>query len=381
MDEESGIYLESIMDASAEAEIVRFKRRTRMGRERRAERGLMAGKMPVGWLVVRDDKGKINDYTHDPAWGGFFQELESLLLSGAPFSSFPRALQAKGYVSPNTGRMWSVTALKSILRNPVNMGDLVFGWTSRPVDKRITKRGVFPPRWQQPASVALELRRRDGLRGSSRKQIYPLTGILVCAHCGWKMTSNPRKYQTKDGERRSVRYRCTKHSEYQAGRWPDDCQPNYIREAQAIQQIAQWLRSMADPNELDRYIWTNYPSNTNILVVENVQIRISEIERIMTGLIDRLAVVPLAAIQDVRSRMDELARERSTLEEQLEIKQVESERLADIEQYKEALLSAAKHVDKLLSQAPAHQVQAILHSLFPDGIPVRDGQITLESPG
>lgn len=377
MDEESGIYLQSVLDASAEAEIVRFKRRTRMGRERRAERGLMAGKIPIGWLAVRDDQGKTIDYAHDPAWDNFFRDLEKILLSGAPFSSFPRALQSKGYLSPNTGRMWSVTALKGILRNPVNMGDVIFGWTSRPFDKRIINRGVFPPRWQNPSSVSTELKRRDLLRGSARKQRYRLTGILVCAHCGWKMTSNPRKYQTKHGENTWVRYRCTKHSEYQGGRWYEDCQANYINEKQAIAQIAQWLRSMADPQELERYIWTNYPSNTETLALGSIKKRISEIDGIMTGLVDRLAIVPPAAMHDVRSRMDDLARERSILEEQLEIEKVQSQRVIDIEQYKEKLLIAAEHVDDLLSQAPAHQVQSILHSLFPDGLPVGDGQIIL----
>ena len=49
----------------------------------------------------------------------------------------------------------------------------------------------------------------------------------------------------------------------------------------------------------------------------------------------------------------------------------------DMETYKELLLEAAKNIDGLLADAEAHEVQAGLNFLFPDGIPVRDGEIVL----
>lgn len=376
MDEESRVYMQSILDASAEAEIIRLRRRARMGRERRSERGLMAGKVPLGWLAVRNEKGQALEYKHDPAFDRFFQDLESLLLSGAPFASFPKEMLARGHKSPYTGKMWSVTALKHILRNPVNMGDLVFGWTSRPKKEQIVSRGVFPPRWVNPSAVAKELHRRNGLKGAARKQKYRLTGILICGYCGWKMTSQIKSYMTKKfGERRWVRYRCTKHTEYQSGRWPEDCQANYIMEKEALNQIATWLKSLADPASLDQYILGLAGTNTKMYGINELDQRITEIDQIMVGLVDRIAILPAGAMRDVRSRMEELAAERTLLEEQgHEIRQ-EAQRAIALDDYKQTLIEAAEGLPELLVKAPAHLVQAKLKFLFPDGIRVRDGTI------
>jgi len=374
MDPESQVYMESILDASAEAEIIRLKRRARMGREQRAASGLMAGKVPVGWRAVRDDRGKAVRYEHDPAFDAFFSDLESLFLSGLPYAALPRALRARGHVSPFTGRMWSVTALKNILRNPVHRGDLVFGWTTRPASERIVVKDAFPPRWHQPALVTRELRRRSNLKGAARRQSYPFTGLLICDFCEWKMTVQPSYWTRKDGSRGSTyRYRCSKHSEYQVGRWPDDCQPNQITRNAIVRQLSDWFRRMRDPDALDEYLKTISPNGHNPADIARLRSRMADVEAKLNGLIDRFATAPASAMPAIRQRMAELSAEREEIAQAIEDHNAQAETL-DAGAYRAALLEAAEHFEDLLN-APAHVVQAGLSLIFPEGIRVRKGRL------
>ena len=378
MDEESAIIFEGLQDSMAEAEIKKFVRRSKLGREGRAKRGFMTGKVPIGWMAIKDTNGSAIDYQHDPTYDQFFADLEEIFLSGAPSSQFPKKLLARGHVSPITGRMHAASSLRYILRNPINRGDLVFGWTSREKKDQVVYANTYPSRWNKPDLILAELKRREQLKGGARKQIRRFRGVLVCDRCGWKMSGCKRFYTKKDGSRVEwIQYRCTKHVDYQKGTWHEDCQNNNIQEKVVIEQLSTWFRKMADPKVLDDIILEMLPNNHDPEKLKRIEGRLSEIDRILAGLVDRIAQVPDAAVPDVHSRMDDLSRERTDLEEQLQLLQEEMDKSIDAETYKEILLEAANNIDDLLANTKSHEVQAGLNQLFPDGIPVRDGEIML----
>jgi hypothetical protein len=192
------------------------------------------------------------------------------------------------------------------------------------------------------------------------------------------MTSNKRYYTRKDGTRVEwIRYRCTKHCDYLSGKWPEDCQANHIQEKDVILQLSAWFRKMADPKVLDEIIADMLPNNHNPDKLQKIEARQADINHILVGLVDRMAQVPDAAVPDVQARMNNLTIERSELEQQHQILLEEMNKSLSADAYKKMMIDARDNIDQLLEEAEPHEVQAGLTLLFPDGIPVRDGEIVL----
>lgn len=380
MDDESRVFLESIQDAASEAEIIRLRRRTRMGRERRAQLGRHAGNPPSGYVVVRDRLGRSVSLEPDPAWDRFFRDLEEMFLAGTPYSRLGLALQARGHVTPRTGRAYSVPALRYMVANPWYYGHVVFGYTSRDPDDTLEQRDAHPPRWSDPAAMRRELERRSHLVGRGRWQAYPFSGLLRCARCHWRMTANPKRYVWRDGSRTShyVRYRCSQHAEYLSGRRLEPCEANYIAETKVAAQLAAWFERLRDEEAMKQALAALTGQDRQALRerVSGLEQRVREIDRLLIGLTDRLGLVPAGALDAVRERMGQLATERQEQDDRLREARLAVERIPDPGALYDQIADIA--IDPAaFSRKPAHEVQAALANVFPAGIYVSAGMLLL----
>lgn len=380
MDQVSRVYLESIQDASSEAYVIQWKQQSKMGREYRAQLGRHAGPVPLGYVAVRNEHGYSIGLEPDPEWDRFFAELERLFLTGMPFDRIAGQLRALGHVSPRTGRMFSPAAIRYMLRNPWHMGHVIFGHSTRAAGDCVKNLNAHPPRWADPDAVRRELDRRSTLKGKGRWQRTRFAGLLRCTGCGWKLTSNGRTHLTKSGLLRwSMRYRCSKHSDYISRRAEAPCFPNYIREKAVIAQLVAWFERNANPATLDVTLAAMNGHNQAAVdaELEGLEKRIAEISRELATLTRRLAIVPDGALEDVRSSMVELAGDREGHEKRLATLRRKREQAPDPAVLRADILDLSRQPEHFLTTAPPHEVQSRLSRIFPAGIYVSGGELLL----
>ncbi len=131
-----------------------------------------------------------------------------------------RELDAKGYPGP-TGVGWSAGMVAKILRNPAYCGDSRWADQTRRGGKYLTVAGggeIVSIEDGKPAGDAMLVKNthkgivtrkvwraaarklaRRGRRQGGRHAVYPLSGVVICEHCGAPMTG-----QSGDGKRRYV---------------------------------------------------------------------------------------------------------------------------------------------------------------------------------
>lgn len=137
-DDDSSLWLESVTDAASSDYIRKFKRRHKMGMEKRIMNGRITGTPPIGYKVisVNDPLGsttwrqkRIVDDDYAPLIKRIFDEYEQ----GASFTDIVRKLNIDGIKTPsrfskkgegliNGDRLWTSTTIKGIITNPTYYG-------------------------------------------------------------------------------------------------------------------------------------------------------------------------------------------------------------------------------------------------------------------
>ena len=371
LDPESGLYLDAIHEASAEAEIMRFRRRSVMGREQRARNGAHTGAVPLGYLPIRTPDGRTTGLAPDPVWNPFFAELERLFLGGHSYYRIRDTLAERGYLSPRTGRPYSINGLRYLIANPWHAGHVHFGRTTRPADQQLRIPNAHPPRWAAPAAVRHELQRRAALNGRGRWQRHRYTGLLICLHCGSPMTSHP-----KPG---AISYRCSLHARHSSGLAEHDCRPNYIRETAVTAQLATWLERAADPAELDCQLAALAGTDAAALEADLARqaATLADLDRALLTLADRLSLVPAGALPAVQQKLNQFAEQRTTGGRRLAELRLQRERLPDPADQRHRLLAFSRDPATLLTTTAPETLLATLRPFFPAGISVSAGRLLL----
>jgi len=383
MDDESRALVAGVSDVLSEAEVRRLVRRGKFGREARTRRGLPSGRPLAGWRVIRDERGKVIGAEPDPLLDRFYRDFETLLLQGHAYNSIAHLLLDLGHVSPNTGRMWEPPTLSYLARHPWNMGHAVYGLRGRVRGwEVVTAENVHPPRWQNPTAVALELERREALRGRGRWQRSKFGGILRCAFCGASMIgAGVEKRQVRGELRVYMRYLCGRHAQVLQKRSPKlaDCQPNQITERATIEQLSAWFLKMATPKGVDAYLGQMQKDGQGAAAgeVKRLGRDLAAVKRQQAKLIDRLSMVPDRMVGEVRDRLATLDDQRAGLEQAIGEAQRAAGTVPDLGRVRAELLELAPRAAELLTQAPAPAVRAALHQVFPQGIQVQKGRLLL----
>lgn len=137
-DEDSSLWLESVTDAASSDTIRKFKRRHKMGMEKRIMNGRITGTPPIGYKVisVNDPEGstiwrqkRTTDDDYMPIIKRIFDEYER----GASYTDIARKLNIDGIKTPpryskkgegliNGNKLWTSTTIKGIITNPTYYG-------------------------------------------------------------------------------------------------------------------------------------------------------------------------------------------------------------------------------------------------------------------
>ena len=253
-------YLFAIQAVRAGEDQRKRKQYHEFGMRGRVKRGLHPGNWPHGYRPIRNDKG---DNVGAEFVSGEIEAVElatRLYLEGVGMNRITQALERSPY-RPRKGTRWWEGTVWRMLHNDTYAGVVQYGdkvRASEPSD-------CFPAVWNADTLTAIirERARREQNQGGSAPA-SPVSGIVVCALCGWKMgtySHSGRRY-----------FRCAKHIKL---KHVDPCHYNSIPEHTIIEALETELANMNWPQTLS----DNRPTCAALqLEIENTQARITEIE-------------------------------------------------------------------------------------------------------
>jgi DNA invertase Pin-like site-specific DNA recombinase len=131
------------------------------------------------------------------------------------------------------GGAWYVKSVALLLRQKAYRGDFVYDGKEQ---KRKAYKPVVAPALFNKANRRLDTLSKDRTR--RKRTGYPLTGVLVCAHCGRGMNGSRQKMQTAGAVTYSPTiYRCTTNGQLGSGA----CGNRQVRENQILPFILRTL--------------------------------------------------------------------------------------------------------------------------------------------
>lgn len=236
---ESSNLLDAVNGAQSHDEWQRLRGHLKLGKHRSWEKGLLINSLhPAGYRVIERELLK------DPSYSDTVAKAFEARAYGASVSEVARILTA-GAVPTRTGEtVWSVQAVRGLLRNPTYAGiwrcACGCGRAKLRPELALVPRSLWQkaqPKKSEPTPHA-DGQPRKSSAGRKDPGRYLLSGLLRCATCGTVMThSNVRQgeklyenYRCKGG------LRCDAHATISAG----------LAEPRLVAEALFWFTALAD---------------------------------------------------------------------------------------------------------------------------------------
>jgi len=240
----SAIVLSGIERSLAQVEGVQRESRRLVGVRKRIADGLHPNRWPYGYAVVRDEAGHNVGATVVPEQAEAVALMTRLYLDGHSISEIVVRLRGSPYRAPTGGR-WSLTTVQRILHYDVYAGYVSYGdiVSDEPSDR-------FEHIWSEDTyrAVLRERDRRRTFRGG-KPPVSPLSGMVICAGCGWRMSACHNQHGTRY-------FRCNKHNN---ARLRGECHPNYIQLEEVERYVEDRLAALTTDEAIDRMLAADVP--------------------------------------------------------------------------------------------------------------------------
>lgn len=201
--ESNNIVLGAIKSAMGEMYLAELRSRTKRGMDGLFDAGQHTGGRVYGYRAVATDTGK-KRLDIDEAQAVVVRRLFSEVLAGHSHRAVAQRLNADGVEAPRGGK-WSFLTIRSMLRNELYAGRVVFNRRQWERDHETGKRKkrdrprnewrirecpelriVDADTWDgMQALIRAAAKRHEG--GQRKKNAYPLSGLLACGMCGASM--------------------------------------------------------------------------------------------------------------------------------------------------------------------------------------------------
>jgi site-specific DNA recombinase len=256
-----------VLSAVGEQYLRDLRKKTRRGMNALFQAGMSTGGSAYGYRSVSADDGTERRRLEvDPATAPTVRRIFDLFVAGHPQRAIAERLNAEGVKSPRGGK-WTHFTTRTILRNEIYAGVVIFGRREWLRDKTTGKRRyVERPKSEWRKRTVPELRIIDAetwaaaqslvqqtarafKQGKRSKRGYPLSGLLACGECRSPMViGGGGKYYGCSG-RRTGRG-CTNRAalrERDARRWLMDQLAGVVGEPAMLEALrSEWAKSIGD---------------------------------------------------------------------------------------------------------------------------------------
>lgn len=207
-----GRMMATILSAIAEFEREMIAERVYENLLSKAKQNSLTTKPPFGYQLVN---GMLEPHPGEAVW---VRKAADRLLRGAGTRQVARYLNDHG-VRTKTGRLWSDATVRTLFRNEVLTGTLI--WNRRAGSgkgrrERKPEDWVVAPDHHVPLLTRGEfdaiqqlIDRRRRMQARARSGSRLLSGIVTCGFCGAPMHGGWQIYDTKAGKQRKKTYRCS----------------------------------------------------------------------------------------------------------------------------------------------------------------------------
>jgi site-specific DNA recombinase len=302
---------------------------------------------------------------------------------GHSLNSLSAELHRRGIANPRGGPAWDTTTLAQLLRNRKYVGDWTWntghdgkysefvGGAVQSHDGKTPKRAhnpqedwVIVPDTHEPL-ISRELYEKVRARLADNKarttplprsDQFILTGLLVCGHCGWRMTGT-----THGG----VRYfHCEAYHAY----GKHVCYANYIKESRVVDCLLRKLQeALLDPANLERV-----RAEVRRLEAEEargqpdrargLERQLADLDQKIAGGMERLALIDRELLADFTATLRGWKVERDRLS--VELRRVNRPGpAADVEAVVRAVESRLGQLRESLAEADPFQVREVLREM------------------
>lgn len=303
-----GAFMEGILELIDERYSKVLGQVTLRGMKENARRGNLNGsRPPYGYKTMKDESGKtrLEIVEHEAqvvrlAFGQY--------IGGLGYKALADWLNGQG-CRRRGGQCWNWKALEWILQNETYIGTLCF------LDIRVP--GIHPPLVDQATfRAATEARKRRDFKtqGSTQCSVYAFSGLLVCRHCGSKLTVEKAtgrhkvySYYSCAGKK-SLRNGCT------GVRWRTELLEKGLEE-----KIVSVLFSERNFQRLERKlrVCRLKLATRKTDEVPKLKAKLAAVEQKISRLIGKL-VDGLLSDEEARGLLDDLRKERDYIRAELE---------------------------------------------------------------
>ena len=229
-------FLDAFGSVIAQQEGERITERMERGMRNRARRGLFSPSVPHGY--VKSEGGYEQDEGADAV-----REITRLYLEGHSINEIRRRMDASGHPPPR-GLHWVRQTIANICNNDAYAGYPHWRDSTCPEPSR-----YYEAIWTAETHAAIIRERERRYSGPYvRSGASPLTGVAVCARCGYRMN------RTVHNETGHAYLRCTLHSNRWSVGGDRECHGNFVREDAALATLAQYVKALGTDDTIDRIL-------------------------------------------------------------------------------------------------------------------------------
>jgi len=319
-------YIYSIQSTRAKEEQERRKRHHRQGMEARVLRGLPAGNWPYGYQPIYVNGDAVGGKYHPREIGGV-RFATKHYIQGMSYGGLAARLDESEW-APRRAERWSHAMVRRMMHNDHYAGYVTFGTAvnSEPSDK-------FPAAWD-PVTFSAVLDERGRRKRPGNPPATSVSGLAVCARCGWIMTAARKKY--------AMYYRCNLHAHQ--GAYGRSCHPNHVRVGELYTAVEQSIGLLTNPAIIREVVRRSIPDR--LAAEERVERLLTRVEGLETTR-DRLTrlVAEGSVKPDVYRRSDDdLLREIESVERTCRELEARLAAVPDVDEYVASVQGAAKHL-------------------------------------
>lgn len=235
-DDPAGLLMESVLEGFAAYYSAELARKIKRGMEHNAERCMVTGSLPYGYV-----KGPDGRYAIQEEQAEVVREIYNRVISGEYLSRIIEDLNRRG-LRTKSGAAWNRSSFNALLHNERYTGVYIYGSVRVPGGvPAILDRSTFDA--AQDALKTKSRPRRGGgpIRRRRENGVYLLTGKLYCSQCGSAMVGVSGK---SSADRINYYYTCKGRRE------KSGCAAPMIRRERIEREVAAAIMAQLTPERI-----------------------------------------------------------------------------------------------------------------------------------
>lgn len=282
--------------------------------------------------------------------------MTDIYLRGESYDAIAAALNASAW-KPKSAHRWTYGTVRNML-----MGDFYAGYVTYGDARNPEPSDKFPALWNPETHQAI-IQERDRRQAGGRPPSSALSGILVCARCGWKMTAHRCKGV--------LHYRCSKHN---LKRRFGECHCNWTPASRVFDVLEIYLFDLATLAAIDDELRRAIPDHSTLETdIEQTRAHVTDLKakrlRLAHAFRDSKMTADIYRIAD-----DELLEEMEQATRHLAMLQTRLAAFPSLEERRVALKQLIRKPG-WIRKGPLNHVRALL---LQSGLQIRidNGQVT-----